>query len=188
MSVAAFEGLRPARDISDGAWIVSSLHEPPGVGFRVPAGFEAILRIHHPLAGGRWADIAPRLLLAMLPNSGEEQDWPGAALDELPADQGSLEAAIVDRLVPLLEAATTTPEACHYGLRVGWGDLHPGRVSIAYTTAAGWRWWRVLARRRALARARRRDEEARRPLRDLLTRCPPKPGGAAAICCFSTGR
>lgn len=168
MSGIAFEGLRPAPDARHAAWLVSSLTEPPGVGFRVPAGFEAILRIHHPLESGRrWADVAPRFLPAQ-----EEQDWPGAALDDVPADQGNLEPAIVDRLVPLLAAATTTPDACHYGLWSGWGDLHPGALAIAHTTAVGWQWWRKLARRRALASARRRDEELRRPLCEFVARCP----------------
>lgn len=171
MAVTAFEGLRPAPDTHHAEWIVASLHEPPGVGFRVPAGFEAILRIHHPLEGGlRWADVAPRFW-----GTREEQDWPSEAADALPGRMGELEPAIVDRLVPLLAAATATPDACHYGRWVGWGDLHPSQVSIAYMTPAGWRWWRKLARRRALARARRLNEEVRRPVRDFAARCPIEP-------------
>ena len=36
----------------------------------------------------------------------------------------------VDTLVPLLAAATTTPDACHYGLWNGWGWTHGGSTVV----------------------------------------------------------
>ena len=39
---------------------------------------------------------------------------------------GNLDAEDVDALVPLLAAATETPNECHYALWQGWGWVHPG--------------------------------------------------------------
>lgn len=121
--------------------------EPPGVGFRVPHGFDAYLRIHHPLDDGRRSDE---------PMEGD----------------GNLGDDAVDLLVPILAAATATPESCHYGLWNGWGGLGPGSSAVMVARAEGRRPLAVLTTKVSRRRAQRRYQNACRPAYEFVARCP----------------
>ncbi len=88
---------------------------------------------------------------------------------------GALPPALADVLVPMLAAATATPDSCHFGQWLGWGDFRAdgGGVSFMGTTQDGrlrhrLRFWRA---QRDVARRRR----ARRPIQALLESCPVYP-------------
>ena len=46
--------------------------------------------------------------------------------------EGSLPDTVVDRLVPVLAAATASADRCHFGLWSGWGDLWVERRSFLF--------------------------------------------------------
>ena len=93
----------------------------------VPDAYEAYVRLHHPLPEGvRWAEAGP----SYLQPGGAEYEWPfPEPLDQ--ADEGNLDAEVVDRLIPMLATATSNARRCHFGLWAGWGELHPqGNTSV----------------------------------------------------------
>lgn len=113
--VTPFEGLTPAPDASEAQWAVTRMEARDDVGRIVPSGFDAVRRVLFPLGGDRrWADEWPEYL-----EHGDHvnvYEWPPIA-DVEPADDGrSIEASAVDALRPVLAAATTSPDLCHYGL------------------------------------------------------------------------
>jgi hypothetical protein len=57
-------------------------------------------------------------------------DYIGSKLEFIDGD-GNLDAEDVDALVPLLAAATATPNECHYAPWQGWGWVHPGSMASA---------------------------------------------------------
>lgn len=155
-----FGDVTPAASVTDAQWWADAL-EPHGIGFRVPRTFEAVVRIHHRLSDGRrWSDAHPDLL---------RPGRPGETLDvfTIRVEQyGALDREVVDALIPLLRATTSTPDRCHYGLWVGWGGLtigsafslvavEPPRNRLARRAFHGWR-----ARRHARAVARHQQVAA----------------------------
>ncbi len=182
VTVTPFEHLRPAPSADHARWVVSTLTEPPGVGFRIPAGFDHIVRLHHPLDDGRnWTDV-----IATLPAPDDTRV--GQVIDDLAAEHGNLDPAIVDRLVPLLRAASTTPEVCHYALWNGSGWLHAGAIKVVHWPAP---------------RGARGDRSpwvgsggapsatstsCSGPYARSWTAARCNRGGVAATCCCSTGR
>jgi hypothetical protein len=121
-----FAGLRPASGRDHVASVVGAMAGRQGVALVVPATFEAYARIHHRIHNGqRWADFAPEYLVRGV----EMYDYSGSKLEFIDGD-GNLDAEDVDALVPLLAAATATPNECHYALWQGWGWVHPGSVTV----------------------------------------------------------
>jgi len=167
MAAQPFEGLTPAGDTSHTDWIVDALPPaPPGVRLRIPGGYESILRIHHPLhEGARWADVAP----ALLAPGGDNVEVPWPPHERIDAEEGSLAMSIVDRLIPLLAAATTTPTRCHYGLWQGFGEFNSGSATMVYTSAdSTWGRWR---QRRTQAVLQRRADATRQVAQEFIARC-----------------
>lgn len=164
-----FDGLQPALDTSHVQWALTSMAaEPPGVAFRVPGGFGACLRIHHALSDGRrWSDVVPELLV---PGAAPLPPFTGPA--EVLDGDGNLGDDVVDLLVPILAAATTTPESCHYGLWNGRGGLSPGSSVVMTAWAGRRRPWTPLSMKSAQRRAQREYEDACRPAREFVARCP----------------
>ena len=107
-----FEGLRPALGRDHVAWVVGAMAGRQGVDLVVPATFERYARIHHRIHNGqRWADFAPEYLVRGI----EMYDYIGSKLEFIDGD-GNLDPEDVDAFVPLLAAATATPNECHYAL------------------------------------------------------------------------
>ncbi len=125
-----------------------------GVELVVPEGFEAYVRLLHPLQEGqRWATTAP----SYLAEGTEPYPYPySEPVQQVEEDMG---AELVDALVPKLAAATSTPESCHFGLWNGWGDLHPGSHPAAFARRIPW--WAPLAGLRASSEHRRAEEAER---------------------------
>ncbi len=101
MRAAAFAGLTPAADPMTARWVVDALRDRSGVANVVPTGYDAYVRIQHRLDTGSAANVT-----------------------------GNLPSESIDLLTPVLSAATTTPDRCHYGLWVGWGELHAVSNSV----------------------------------------------------------
>lgn len=167
MATQPFEELTPAGDTSHTDWIVDALPPAaPGVRFRIPGGYESILRIHHPHhEGARWADVAPDLLVPGGDNV--EVSWP--LHERIDAEEGSLDTSIVDQLIPLLAAATSTSTRCHYGLWRGFGEFAPRSGLMVYTSAKSP--WGRLRQRRAQAVLQRRADATRQVARHFIERC-----------------
>lgn len=131
--------------------------ESDGIARVIPDGYEAYLRLLHPLnEGRRWSAVAPAYL-----GSGTES-YPYPFPEPLEQVTGDMGAGLVDALLPVLAAMTTTPEDCHYALWEGWGELHPGSHGIA--SARGPRHSALAAIRarveiRRLLQAQRHSEE-----------------------------
>ena len=159
----AFEGLVPAEDTTGVEGVVGGLREPPGVGFRVPTGFDSIARIHHPLADGRRLSELPSGVVGNM-----ESEEIGDATD---AEEGCLDAKILDRLVPLLSVATSTPSETHFGLWVGWGELRSGSSTVAYSSGLRGRPWSALSSRRARSMIARAHTAELRPVEAFIDRC-----------------
>lgn len=163
MSSAPFEGLVPADDNGHAGWVVAGLRPPPGVGFRVPFGFDSIARVHHPLADGRrWNEV----VTAHVGNA--EAEGTGEAPD---AEEGRLDAKTIDMLVPLLSTATSTPGETHFGLWLGWGDLRSGSSTVLYSDGTHRRPWSALVRRRARSRIARARAAELRPVEAFVDGC-----------------
>jgi hypothetical protein len=163
VSSSPFESLVPADDGGHAEWVVAGLTPPPGVGFRVPIGFDSIARLHHPLADGRrWSEAVPAHEGAgVVEAAGEAPD----------AEEGRLDAGTVDLLVPLLVGATSTPGETHFALWLGWGDLRPGAHMILYSTGGRLRPWSAIARRLERARIDRARAAEQRPVAAFMDRC-----------------
>ncbi len=143
-----------------------------GVDLVVPEGFEAYVRLLHPLHDGqRWATTAP----IYLTQGSEPYPYPYPYPEPFQQVEGDMGAELVDALVPKLAAATSTPESCHFGLWNGWGDFHPGSHSVAF--ARRFPWWALLDRLRARSEHRRAEPE--RALEALqhafVAACPVQP-------------
>ena len=111
----AFEGVRPASGRGHVAWAVEAMARREGVALVVPDGFEVYAHIHHRIHNGqRWTDFAPEYLVRGV----EMYDYIGSKLEFIDGD-GNLDAEDVDALVPMLAAATATPNECHYALWQG---------------------------------------------------------------------
>jgi hypothetical protein len=92
-----------------------------GVSLVVPEGFDAYIRLLHDLEGGqRWATVAPDYLRPGV------EPYPHPFPHPVTMVEGDMGPELVDALVPILAAATGTPQQCHFGLWTGWGELHPG--------------------------------------------------------------
>lgn len=122
------------RDVSAADWIAPRLH-PFGqdTGSIVPAGFEAYVRVFHPIRGhGRWTDLARenrrvahsemQLHLISAPPGG------GPVFGMHDASEGSLPPAEREALVDLLSTHTTTPDRCWFAVWEGFGGLDRGDV------------------------------------------------------------
>jgi hypothetical protein len=155
-----FEGLRPALGRDHVAWVVGAMADAQGVDLVVPATFEGYARIHHRIHNGqRWADFAPEYLVRGL----EMYDYIGSKLEFIDGD-GNLDAEDVDALVPLLTAATTTPNDCHYALWQGWGWVYPGSMAVCSPPAS--------AEAQAIELA---FNEAMTPVWNFAAACPVEP-------------
>lgn len=141
-----------------------------GVALVVPDGFEAYVRLLHPLQDGRrWSAVAPAYL-----GAGTEP-YPYPFPEPVQNVEGDMGAAVVDALLPALTASTTTSQHCHYALWDGWGELHPGTSAVAYARHSGRSpLASIRSRRQAgrLARAQRRSEA---PLHSFVDACPVQP-------------
>jgi hypothetical protein len=135
--------LHPEPDVGPAKWIVDSLHEfGQDVGSVVPPLFGAYCRVFHPpelrAADGSWHPITwhevagrtgatPHREMQFQNISGRwegvhgEQDDPWPDLSD--PEEGSIPTEIVEVLLPILEASTTTPERCYFAVWEGWGDL-----------------------------------------------------------------
>jgi hypothetical protein len=141
-----------------------------GVALVVPGGFDAYARLLHPLEDGeRWASVAPGYL-----RPGDERyDYPFP--DAVDAAEGDMGEALVDALVPLLSAATTTPERCHYGLWGGWGELHPGSASVVTFSSATPSLGAALRSRLEIRRLERNRQRAQAELSAFVDACAVQP-------------
>lgn len=152
-SSAPFAELTPRVGSAHCAWVLDSLVAPSllpvTVGFRVPSGFESILRLHH-----RPADSGTT--------------WRGLReLDQQPHEDDfcDLEDSMVDALLPTLEGATGTPELVHFAQWLGWGDLIRGSSTISYSTPP------TPQQQRELDIERARYDAAQEPIYDFVERC-----------------
>lgn len=141
-----------AADTRSADWIPESLHGfAQDVGSVVPPVFEAYARIFHPawLDGpdGRsvsWAEVAaangrvvhPAMQFHALVPAGS-MDPAGNVLNPQPGlwdsapEQGSLDEEMIEALIPVLRARTTTPDLCWFAFWNGWGtpsSLAPGGI------------------------------------------------------------
>jgi len=141
-----------------------------GVALVVPGGFDAYARVLHPLRDGlRWAEVAP----SFLERGASRYDYPFP--DPVSAVEGDLGDSGVEALLGPLEAATSRPDLCHYGLWNGWGWLHPGaRTTLVALDRPGGLFarWRS---RRVVARARREQDARDAVIYEFARRCPVKP-------------
>lgn len=154
----------PAADPAGAEWALARMRgRDDTVGVVVPAGFEAVLRVMNPFPDGRrWADAAPAYLAA-----GAAERYPYPAAVDLP--EGELADVVADALVPLLAAATTTPQRGHYGVWTGWGEWRPGSINVCWPVGEA---PPAAERRRARAGAQAEFEAEQRPLWDFVASCP----------------
>jgi hypothetical protein len=96
-----FAGVEPSRDVEAARWLVDRLH-PLGrdVGAVVPAGFDAYVRLDHPIGDGA------------------DEPWDGGLL-----------AGDAEALAAILAGFTTTPDDCWFCLWDGYGDV-TGAVAV----------------------------------------------------------
>lgn len=142
--------LRHSTRVDEGEWIVSRLAPfASGVSAIVPTGFEAYVRVFHPVpvAGGpvaqqehlTWADVAARTgatmhplaqydAIAGVPRSAKRE---GAGVGD--PRTGHLEPDALNALCAVLVRHTITPERCWFALWAGYGWMH-GSPGIAMLT------------------------------------------------------
>lgn len=137
---AHLAAIRPDADPAEADWWDTSweLATPAAVGFLVPAGFEAYVRVLHPAhdrerGSVRWATVAeecgtvlhPQAQWHRLAGRRSSRDhrppptgagWPG---DE--PDVGQLDRASFEALADVLAGHTTTPDRTFVGFWVGYG-------------------------------------------------------------------
>ncbi len=153
MQRVPFQGLHPASDTDHVRWAIESMTGKEGIALVIPEGFDAYLRVLHPLKNGqRWAAVAPDYLQPGV------EPYPYPFPDAVLHVEGDMGALLVDTLVRVLAAATTSEQQCHYGLWVGWGELHQHSHGPLYARRS---WARPVAALRS-GRDRRRSERARR--------------------------
>jgi len=155
-----FAGLRPATDDRHAQWTLESLRPPPGVAFRVPPGFDAIIRIHHDLQDGRpWDTIED------VDDLRRATALPCPLPDDLKTVAGELSDEQVDLLVPVLGRSTESATLIHFAQWMGWGDLERGsRTSIMrHATEAA---------RRENDRMNAERELAAEPIYAFVEQCP----------------
>ena len=155
-----FEGLHPAPGVDHAQWVVEAMTARDGIGFVVPDGYDRYARVLHPLEGRqRWRAVAPVYLRAGM------ETYPYPFPEPVQQVEGDMGAALVDALVPLLAASTTTSQHCHYALWSGWGELHPGSHTVAYA-----------GRPRGLVRARERvQRKSEAALYSFVAACAVQP-------------
>lgn len=169
MAVVPFRNLTPTQDCTHAQWLVDAMQDREGVAKVVPTGYDAYIRIHHPLSDGRtWAEVAPTYLR----RGTTRYEFPFP--EPLTSVVGDLNPGTVDRFTPVLAAATATPESCHYGLWGGWGELHAQSNSAVYFRAAS-SWLGQVRNRRAVRRLRRRAIRTAQPVYDFVDSCPIQP-------------
>ncbi len=161
MTVRPFEGWRPATDDQHARWILDALVPPPPitVRFRVPSGYESVLRIQHRLHDGRrWANLYPDAARrAGSPFPPEPYDLAQDVEGEFAGDDADgLAATLCD---------ATGDDRVHVALWEGWGWLHPGATSVAVFAAGP-------DARRAQADAAREHADRMRVVYDFVDRCP----------------
>lgn len=141
-----------------------------GIALVVPEGFDAYARLLHPLPDGRrWSAVAPAYL-----GAGTES-YPYPFPEPVQHVEGDMGGAVVDALLPILAASTTTSRHCHYALWSGWGELHPGSHAALYARPSG---PSPLAALRSRREIRRLGEERRRseaPLHSFVDACAVQP-------------
>jgi len=161
---SVWPGLAAAGGTEHVEWATTQMQDRSGVALVVPAGFEAHARLlHRRTDGRRWADVDPR------PLAGGEADDPAWDLTIEGQDTGRLDPPLVDALLPLLVAATGSPDRCHYALWEGWGDLHAGSSGLLTAPSTGLR--RFGQQRRLRRLSRDRDRELAELWR-FVERCP----------------
>ena len=108
--------------------------------------------------------MAPDLLVP----GGDNVEVPWPWHERIDAEEDSLDTSIVDQLVPMLAAATSTSTRCHYGLWQGFGEFNSGSTTMVYTSNnSPWGRWRQ--RRTQSVHGRRTDATLTRPGRSLST-------------------
>jgi hypothetical protein len=160
-------------DVARGDWIAPRLDGWGVAGSMAPRGFEAYVRVFHPVRLDRvlsreptieleerratWRDITQRFGTIWHPlmqwqsigrHLGEQFDI-GDGWRPNDPEQGRLELDALAALVPPLIEATTTPADAVAGLWNGWGQLRPHEIGIFFAGGGS-------------ARARRRAEKAAR--------------------------
>ena len=170
MDAAPFAQLRPAPATDHVQWATAAMSGEDGIALVVPHGFEAYVRLLHPLEHGqRWADVAPAYLA-----SGADP-YPYPFPETVTAVEGDMGPALVDTLLPALTAATTAPHDCHYGLWVGWGELHPGSHAVMNARTSWRRPFDALRSRRDIRRVEQARLQAETPLYQFIGSCPVQP-------------
>ena len=149
------------RDVTPASWIAPRLHPFfQDVGSVIPSGFEAYVRLFHPVEEvvdgvprrRRWSDIAaengrvahPEMQFHMVSRPADEAVPAGCQRGDGPS-WGSLPWEERRVLVELLRSETTTPERCWLCVWDGYGDIEepdvrqrvelPGREYLLYTGA-----------------------------------------------------
>ena len=135
----AESGVQQSVKVEEAAWIGGRLSpfDSGVVTSVVPSGFEAYMRVLHPLdppasgqQPGRWVDVASWSGIELVPSihfpdialpkhepSGVEP-WPG----QVP-QVGTLHPADADALAAMLARHTSTPERCWFCTWEGWGSI-----------------------------------------------------------------
>ncbi len=173
----AFEGMTAAADTRAADWAASQMRDRHGVALVVPAGFPAVVRIMHRLTEldeskpedpqdrpVRWADVLPGYL----------RTGPTTYLDEQVAPynthDGTLTRDYLGALLPVLTAATRTPESSWYAVWKGFGEINTPTVDPFTVVEQG---ASVSRERLDRIRRRRRDEaeQAQRPAYEFIQSC-----------------
>lgn len=153
--------LKMAASSDPAGWIAEGLHGfAVDVGSIVPAEFEAYARVFHPgWAGGpegrpvRWAEIAastgrtfhegaqwPHVACTSEVDDNDLQHPPPGVPWTSSPEEGSLDRAVVERLVGLLRPHTSTAESCWFAFWDGWGvpfTLRPVKKGLFTRKPAG---------------------------------------------------
>lgn len=140
-------------EVEAGRWWLDRLGPlgPEGLGGIVPAGFDAVTRVFHPVehddgTTGTWADLArsngravhPEMQLhAIATPAGQpvvaRPTTPGPA----EARDGELPDPPRSALLDLLAGHTSTPDRCWFGLWEGYGQLHRGGSTMLVSPEPG---------------------------------------------------
>lgn len=165
--------MRWTGEVARGDWLRERLHGWGQVGGVVPRGFEAYVRILHPItayrgdetAQWRWADLAERTGTVMHPLVQSRRMF-GAEPSELsfddgwspsPPDEGFFDPELLAALAVRLGKSG---DAVTLGVWDGWGELHPASTGwlIWIPLDEDQPWWRRWYHRATLPITRRRRE------------------------------